>query len=717
MKAKFRLFCLTALLMLVNINSGLYAADKLSGKEEKKIRSLISKMSLEEKVSLLHGNSKFYVEAIPRLGIPELALSDGPHGVRAEINRDNWNYAGWTNDSSTYFPTGTALAASWNIDLARLRGEVLGEEARFRGKDILLGPGVNIIRSPLCGRNFEYMSEDPYLVAQMTTAYIQGLQSRDVAACVKHYIANNQETDRATVDVKMSDRALHEIYLPAFKAAVQEAGTYSIMTAYNKFRGFWCAENPYLLDSLMRQELGFDGIFVSDWNGTHSTLASARAGLDLEMGTDKPYNEYYFAQALIDAVRKGELPESLIDRKVAGILGLMMKLKIFDPAGRFEGSMNTPEHQQATYRSAAESIVLLKNEDNILPLDPAQLKSLAVIGDNAIRKHSFGGQSSEIKALYEVTPLEGLKNRAGAQFEIRFARGYQKSQRPSNRPDRALIDEAAALAAQCDAAVVMAGLNHDYDTESRDKPDMALPYGQLELIRAVVKANPKTIVVIIAGSAVDMAGFNYRVPGLLWAWYNGMEGGNALADVLLGKINPSGKMPFSLPVCLDQSNAHALGEFPGRNRQVDYFDDIFVGYRWFDTYNIAPLYPFGHGLSYTQFEYSKARVDKEEWSLDEKLRLSMVLSNTGRRDGAEVVQLYVSDPESELPRPLKELKAFQKVFLKAGESRELVFELPLGSLAYYNDIKQEWLLEPGLINCLLGSSSGDLRQQINIKVK
>ncbi|MDD4429808.1 MAG: glycoside hydrolase family 3 C-terminal domain-containing protein [Bacteroidales bacterium] len=714
MKAGLYYLCL--ILLLVNISGGLYAAEPLSKQEEKKIRSLISKMSLEEKVSLLHGNSKFYVEAIPRLGIPELALSDGPHGVRAEINRDNWNYAGWTNDSSTYFPTGTALAASWNPELARLRGEVLGEEARYRGKDILLGPGVNIIRSPLCGRNFEYMSEDPYLVAQMTTAYIQGLQSRDVAACVKHYIANNQETDRATVDVNMSDRALHEIYLPAFKAAVQEAGTYSIMTAYNKFRGFWCAENPYLLDSLMRRELGFEGIFVSDWNGTHSTLSSAKAGLDLEMGTDKPYNEYYFAQPLIDAVRNGELPGSLIDQKVAGVLRLMMKLKIFDPTKRFVGSMNTPEHQQATYRSAAESIVLLKNENNILPLDPAHVKSLAVIGDNATRKQSFGGQSSEIKALYEVTPLEGLKNRAEAQFEIRFAQGYQKSRQASNKPDWELINEAAALAAQCDVAVVMAGLNHDYDTESRDKPDLVLPYGQLELIRAVSKANPKTIVVIIAGSAVDMAGFNYRVPGLLWAWYNGMEGGNALADVLLGKVNPSGKMPFSLPVCLDQSNAHALGEFPGRDQQVDYFDDIFVGYRWFDTYDIAPLYPFGHGLSYTRFEYSELSVDKEEWNMDEKLRLSMVLSNTGRCDGAEVVQLYVSDPESELPRPQKELKAFQKVFLKAGERRELVFELALSDLAYYNDSKKEWLLEPGAIKCLLGSSSREIRQEITIKV-
>jgi beta-glucosidase len=714
MKAGFYHLCLV--LLFVNINGGLYAAGELSGREERKIRSIISKMSLEEKAGLLHGNSKFYVGAIPRLGIPELALSDGPHGVRAEINRDNWSYAGWTNDSSTYFPTGTALAATWNPDLACLRGEVLGEEARFRGKDILLGPGVNIIRSPLCGRNFEYMSEDPYLTAQMTTAYIRGLQSRDVAACVKHYLANNQETDRGSVDVYMSDRALHEIYLPAFKAAVQEAGTYSIMTAYNKFRGLWCAEHPYLLDSLMRQELGFDGIFVSDWNGTHSTLASAKAGLDLEMGTDKPYSEYYFAQPLIDAVRKGELPESLVDRKVAGILGLMMKLKIFDPAKRFEGSFNTPEHQQATYRSAAESIVLLKNDKGVLPLDATKIKSLAVIGDNATRKQSFGGQSSEIKALYEVTPLEGLKNRAKGRFEIRFAQGYEKSQRPSNRPDWALIDEAAALAAQCDAAVVMAGLNHDYDTESRDKPDMALPYGQLELIRAVVKANPNTVVVIIAGSAVDMAGFNYRVPGLLWAWYNGMEGGNALADVLLGEVNPSGKMPFSLPFCLDQSNAHALGEFPGRNRKVDYFDDIFVGYRWFDTYGIAPLYPFGHGLSYTQFEYSESRADKEEWSMNEKLRLSLVLSNTGRFDGAEVVQLYVSDPESELPRPQKELKAFQKVFLKAGESRELVFELPINNLAYYNDIKREWLLEPGTIKCLLGSSSRDIRQEISIKV-
>ena len=574
--------------------------DKEKVQMEKRIEKLIKKMTLEEKVGLLHGNSKFYVAGVERLGIPEWSLSDGPHGVRAEINRHDWAYAGWTNDSASYFPTGTAFAAAWNPELAYRRGEVLGEEARWRKKDVLLGPGVNIIRSPLCGRNFEYMSEDPYMNSVLAVAYIKGLQSRDVACSVKHFAVNNQETNRTTVDVECSERALREIYLPAFKAAVQEGGALTVMAAYNKFRGEFCAENNYLVRKILRNEWGFDGVYVTDWGAAHSTVPSMEAGLDLEMGTliDK-YEDWYYANPLIEAVKSGKIPMSLVDEKVGDVLRVMIKTNVLDPKKRFgPGSMNTKEHQQATYDAAAEAIVLLKNQNNLLPLDFSSIKSLAVIGDNATRKHSNGGLSSEIKAVYEVTPLEALRAKWGDKVDIRFAQGYEKLSTfvegsnngqssgtfsSKTQESDALLKEAVEVARTSDVALLVCGLNHDYDTESFDRLNMDIPYGQVELIQEVVKANPRTIVVMIAGSPLNMAAVDICSPAIVWAWFNGMEGGNALVDVLSGKVNPSGKMPFTTPVSLDQSPAHALGNFPGRDLKVNYEEDILVGYRWFDT--------------------------------------------------------------------------------------------------------------------------------------
>ena len=561
--------------------------DKEKVQMEKRIEKLIKKMTLEEKVGLLHGNSKFYVAGVERLGIPEWSLSDGPHGVRAEINRHDWAYAGWTNDSASYFPTGTAFAAAWNPELAYRRGEVLGEEARWRKKDVLLGPGVNIIRSPLCGRNFEYMSEDPYMNSVLAVAYIKGLQSRDVACSVKHFAVNNQETNRTTVDVECSERALREIYLPAFKAAVQEGGALTVMAAYNKFRGEFCAENNYLVRKILRNEWGFDGVYVTDWGAAHSTVPSMEAGLDLEMGTliDK-YEDWYYANPLIEAVKSGKIPMSLVDEKVGDVLRVMIKTNVLDPKKRFgPGSMNTKEHQQATYDAAAEAIVLLKNQNNLLPLDFSSIKSLAVIGDNATRKHSNGGLSSEIKAVYEVTPLEALRAKWGDKVDIRFAQGYEKLSTfvegsnngqssgtfsSKTQESDALLKEAVEVARTSDVALLVCGLNHDYDTESFDRLNMDIPYGQVELIQEVVKANPRTIVVMIAGSPLNMAAGDICSPAIVWAWFNGMEGGNALVDVLSGKVNPSGKMPFTTPVSLDQSPAHALGNFPGRDLKVTY---------------------------------------------------------------------------------------------------------------------------------------------------
>ena len=708
--------------------------DKEKVQMEKRIEKLIKKMTLEEKVGLLHGNSKFYVAGVERLGIPEWSLSDGPHGVRAEINRHDWAYAGWTNDSASYFPTGTAFAATWNPELAYRRGEVLGEEARWRKKDVLLGPGVNIIRSPLCGRNFEYMSEDPYMNSVLAVAYIKGLQSRDVACSVKHFAVNNQETNRTTVDVECSERALREIYLPAFKAAVQEGGALTVMAAYNKFRGEFCAENNYLVRKILRNEWGFDGVYVTDWGAAHSTVPSMEAGLDLEMGTliDK-YEDWYYANPLIEAVKSGKVPMSLVDEKVGDVLRVMIKTNVLDPKKRFgPGSMNTKEHQQATYDAAAEAIVLLKNQNNLLPLDFSSIKSLAVIGDNATRKHSNGGLSSEIKAVYEVTPLEALRAKWGDKVDIRFAQGYEKLSTfvegsnngqssgtfsSKTQESDALLKEAVEVARTSDVALLVCGLNHDYDTESFDRLNMDIPYGQVELIQEVVKANPRTIVVMIAGSPLNMAAVDICSPAIVWAWFNGMEGGNALVDVLSGKVNPSGKMPFTTPVSLDQSPAHALGNFPGRDLKVNYEEDILVGYRWFDTKGLPVVYPFGYGLSYTTFNYSNLNTDKKTYDQADTIQATFTLTNTGDREGAEVAQLYVSDPVCSVMRPVKELKGFKKVFLKPGESRRITLDIPVSSLAFYSEAQSQFVVEPGEFILQLGASASDIKQKISVEVK
>lgn len=708
--------------------------DKEKVQMEKRIEKLIKKMTLEEKVGLLHGNSKFYVAGVERLGIPEWSLSDGPHGVRAEINRHDWAYAGWTNDSASYFPTGTAFAAAWNPELAYRRGEVLGEEARWRKKDVLLGPGVNIIRSPLCGRNFEYMSEDPYMNSVLAVAYIKGLQSRDVACSVKHFAVNNQETNRTTVDVECSERALREIYLPAFKAAVQEGGALTVMAAYNKFRGEFCAENNYLVRKILRNEWGFDGVYVTDWGAAHSTVPSMEAGLDLEMGTliDK-YEDWYYANPLIEAVKSGKIPMSLVDEKVGDVLRVMIKTNVLDPKKRFgPGSMNTKEHQQATYDAAAEAIVLLKNQNNLLPLDFSLIKSLAVIGDNATRKHSNGGLSSEIKAVYEVTPLEALRAKWGDKVDIRFAQGYEKLSTfvegsnngqssgtfsSKTQESDALLKEAVEVARTSDVALLVCGLNHDYDTESFDRLNMDIPYGQVELIQEVVKANPRTIVVMIAGSPLNMAAVDICSPAIVWAWFNGMEGGNALVDVLSGKVNPSGKMPFTTPVSLDQSPAHALGNFPGRDLKVNYEEDILVGYRWFDTKGLPVVYPFGYGLSYTTFNYSNLNTDKKTYDQADTIQATFTLTNTGDREGAEVAQLYVSDPVCSVMRPVKELKGFKKVFLKPGESRRITLDIPVSSLAFYSEAQSQFVVEPGEFILQLGASASDIKQRISVEVK
>lgn len=695
---------------------------------EEKIRVMISQMTLQEKVSLLHGNSKFYVSGIKRLGIPEWALSDGPHGVRAEINRDNWAYAGWTNDSATCFPPGTALAATWNTKLAFQRGLVLGEEARSRNKDVLLGPGINIIRSPLCGRNFEYMSEDPLLISKMSVAYIKAVQSKDVAVSVKHWLANNQEENRVTVDVTMSERALREIYLPGFKASITEGGALTVMAAYNKFRGDWCSENEYLNRQILRKELGFKGVLMTDWSAAHTTVKAALTGLDLEMGTDiKDYNEWYFANPLIKAVEDGKVPMAVVDEKVANVLRVMIKTKMFDESTRVKGKMNTPEHQRAAYNDAVEAAVLLQNDGNLLPINFNKIRSIAIIGDNATRTHCGGGLSSEIKTLYEVTPLDALRKKFGATVKINFAQGYVKQstfkegvnsgQTNTGNVDWSLIDEAVKAAGESEVVVIFGGLNHDFDTESSDKQNMDLPYGQDVLIREVAKANPNTVVVIIAGSPVKLSGIVHRVPSILWAWFGGMEAGNAVADLLSGKVNPSGKLPFTLPVSLDQSPAHALGNYPGRDLKVNYEEDILVGYRWFDTKKIVPQFPFGYGLSYSEFSISNFITDKTSYSKGETIRATCTIKNTGSRYGAEVAQVYVSDPVCSVMRAAKELKAFDKIFLQPGESKTVELNIKVADLAFYDEVKRAWNVEAGEFILHIGNSSRNISKSVKIMVK
>lgn len=568
----------------------------------------------------------------------------------------------------------------------------------------------------------------------LAVAYIKGLQSRDVACSVKHFAVNNQETNRTTVDVECSERALREIYLPAFKAAVQEGGALTVMAAYNKFRGEFCAENNYLVRKILRNEWGFDGVYVTDWGAAHSTVPSMEAGLDLEMGTliDK-YEDWYYANPLIEAVKSGKIPMSLVDEKVGDVLRVMIKTNVLDPKKRFgPGSMNTKEHQQATYDAAAEAIVLLKNQNNLLPLDFSSIKSLAVIGDNATRKHSNGGLSSEIKAVYEVTPLEALRAKWGDKVDIRFAQGYEKLSTfvegsnngqssgtfsSKTQESDALLKEAVEVARTSDVALLVCGLNHDYDTESFDRLNMDIPYGQVELIQEVVKANPRTIVVMIAGSPLNMAAVDICSPAIVWAWFNGMEGGNALVDVLSGKVNPSGKMPFTTPVSLDQSPAHALGNFPGRDLKVNYEEDILVGYRWFDTKGLPVVYPFGYGLSYTTFNYSNLNTDKKTYDQADTIQATFTLTNTGDREGAEVAQLYVSDPVCSVMRPVKELKGFKKVFLKPGESRRITLDIPVSSLAFYSEAQSQFVVEPGEFILQLGASASDITQRISVEVK
>lgn len=821
---------------------------------EKQIQALLEEMTPAEKVNMCHAVTKFTSGGVPRLGIPPLSMSDGPHGVREEIAADSWDAVGGDQDYATYLPTGTALAATWNRECARLFGEVLGAEARDRGKDVILGPGVNMVRSPLCGRNFEYYGEDPYQAGELAAEAIQGIQSQGTAACVKHYALNSQELRRHEVNATCSERALRELYLPAFESAVVKGGAMTLMGAYNRFRGQKCCQNDYLLNQILKKEWGFDGVVISDWAGVTDTFEAARNGMDIEMGTGEEYHNYYLADPFLRAVENGEIEMAVLDDKVRRILRLMFRLGVIgDGSRRPAGERNTPAHQAAARAIASEAITLLKNEKSLLPLDAGKIRRLLVVGDNADCRHHFGGHSSAVKALYEVTPLEGLKRLLeGSGVEIRSFRGYPvgsgaglpipsslmgivdagagtrgwsceiyDNHRRIGEPVRSLPlespefdpakdlpeelrgkdfgvmikgvltpkkseawtfvldgcsqaclgcegvnfvenckseenvcgtatlpleagrsykleipvnihvgvpiypvrltavpggvgaadvkdEELFAAAREADAVLFFGGLNHTFDAEGSDRKDMALHDGQNELISALAGINPRLAVVLVGGSPVEMPWID-EVPAVVQMWYAGMEAGNAIADVLFGRVNPSGKLPFTFPKRLADSPAHALNDY--QPLICHYAEDLLMGYRWFDTKQIEPLFPFGHGLSYTAFEYGEPMVETDGG----EVVVRMKLANVGNRFGRETVQLYIAPPKSAFLRPAQELKGFAKVALEPGESREVEIRLNARSFAIYHPDKREWFVEPGRYLLRLGASSRDIRREIAVE--
>lgn len=697
---------------------------------EARVKDALSRMTLEEKVALCHAQSKFSSAGVPRLGIPELWMSDGPHGVRAEINWNDWGYANWTNDSITAFPALTCLAATWNPDMSAKYGKAIGEEARYREKDVLLGPGVNIYRTPMNGRNFEYMGEDPYLASVMCVPYIQELQKNGVAACVKHYALNNQELWRGHIDVNLSDRALHEIYLPAFKAAVEEGGAWSIMGAYNKIRGQHACHNDFALNKILKGDWKFDGCVITDWGGAHDTYEAAVNGLDIEMGSYTngltsesafTYNDYYLANPYLQMLKDGKVPMSTIDDKASRILRLIFRTAM--NRQKPYGSVATEEHYAAAREIGNEGIVLLKNAPVVkkgaplLPIDAAKYQNILVVGDNAVRLLNQGGGSSELKVKDMVSPLDGL--RAAYGDKVAYAKGYAAGRPMYGRADEipqnvvdSLRAEAVEMAKKADLVILVGGLNknHFQDCEGGDRLEYGLPFGQDELIEALLGVNKNLVLVLLSGNAVEMPWVS-RVPAIVQGWYLGSMGGKSLADILSGAVNPSGKLPFSFPARLKDCGAHAFDElsYPGDSIKQEYKEDILVGYRWHDTKKIPALFPFGHGLSYTTFTYGKPVASAKTMAADGTLTVTVAVKNTGSIAGKEIVQLYIGDDKCSVLRPVKELKHFAKVALAPGEEKNVTFTLTPDDLKFYDEASAAWKYESGKFKAYVCASSADVR--------
>ncbi len=741
MKAKSVLLGLSLVALPVLAQTPVYLDD--SKPVEERVEDALSRMTLEEKIAVTHAQSKFCSPGVARLGIPEFWMTDGPHGIRPEVLWDEWDQAGWTNDSCVAFPALTCLAATWDTDMSMLYGKSIGEEARYRNKTVLLGPGVNIYRTPLNGRNFEYMGEDPYLAGRMVVPYVQGVQQNGVAACVKHYALNNQEVNRHTTNVIVDDRALYEIYLPAFKAAVQEGKAWSIMGAYNLYKGQHACHNQYLLNDILKGEWGFDGVVVSDWGGVHDTDQAITNGLDMEFGSwtdglsngaSNAYDNYYLADPYLERIQSGKAGTKELDDKVRRILRLAFRTTM--DRNRPYGAMRSPEHYDAARKIGEAGIVLLQNNGNLLPIDLAKTKKIAVIGENAVKMMTVGGGSSSLKVQREISPLDGIRNRVGNRAEVVYARGYvgdasgeyngvvSGQNLKDDRSPEELIAEAVRVAGEADYVIFIGGLNKSahQDCEDSDRTGLGLPYGQDRVITELVKANQNLVVINVSGNAVAMPWIK-EVPAVLQAWFLGSEAGNAIAAVLMGDVNPSGKLPFTFPARLEDVPAHQLGEYPGSEKVGDivnekYNESIFVGYRWADKQKKAkPLFPFGHGLSYTTFEYGKPVADKKTMTADDTITFTVTVKNTGDREGQEVVQLYISDKKSSLPRPVKELKGFRKVKLAPGEEQKVSFTVAKDALSFFDDAKHEWVAEPGKFEAVIAASAADIRGVVPFELR
>lgn len=741
MKAKSVLLGLSLVALPVLAQTPVYLDD--SKPVEERVEDALSRMTLEEKIAVTHAQSKFCSPGVARLGIPEFWMTDGPHGIRPEVLWDEWDQAGWTNDSCVAFPALTCLAATWDTDMSMLYGKSIGEEARYRNKTVLLGPGVNIYRTPLNGRNFEYMGEDPYLAGCMVVPYVQGVQQNGVAACVKHYALNNQEVNRHTTNVIVDDRALYEIYLPAFKAAVQEGKAWSIMGAYNLYKGQHACHNQYLLNDILKGEWGFDGVVVSDWGGVHDTDQAITNGLDMEFGSwtdglsngaSNAYDNYYLADPYLERIQSGKAGTKELDDKVRRILRLAFRTTM--DRNRPYGAMRSPEHYDAARKIGEAGIVLLQNNGNLLPIDLAKTKKIAVIGENAVKMMTVGGGSSSLKVQREISPLDGIRNRVGNRAEVVYARGYvgdasgeyngvvSGQNLKDGRSPEELIAEAVRVAGEADYVIFIGGLNKSahQDCEDSDRTGLGLPYGQDRVITELVKTNQNLVVVNVSGNAVAMPWIK-EVPAVLQAWFLGSEAGNAIAAVLMGDVNPSGKLPFTFPARLEDVPAHQLGEYPGSEKVGDivnekYNEGIFVGYRWADKQKKAkPLFPFGHRLSYTTFEYGKPVADKKTMTADDTITFTVTVKNTGDREGQEVVQLYISDKKSSLPRPVKELKGFRKVKLAPGEEQKVSFTVAKDALSFFDDAKHEWVAEPGKFEAVIAASAADIRGVVPFELR
>ncbi len=721
---------------------------------EQRIEDALSRMTLDEKIAVIHAQSKFSSPGVKRLGFPDLWTDDGPHGVRPDVLWDEWVQAGQTNDSCVAFPALTCLAATWNPDMASIYGISLGEEALYRKKNVILGPGVNINRTPFGGRNFEYMGEDPYLASQMVVPYVRGLQSLGVASCVKHYALNNDEEYRHQVNVVVSDRALHEIYLPAFKAAVQKGGAWAIMGAYNLYKNQHNCHNEILLNKILKHDWGFDGVVISDWGGCHDTDEAVKNGLDLEFGTwtdgltmgaTNAYDNYYLADAYKKLIKEGKYTTKELDEKVRRVLRLFFRTTM--QRNKPFGFLCSESHYDAALKIAQEGIVLLKNEkmkgENapLLPINPSKPTRILVVGENAIKMMTVGGGSSSLKVQHEILPLDGINSKLpspigeGQEVRLDYARGYIGDTIQSfdgvtvgrslyeTRSAAELKTEALEKAKQADVVIFIGGLNKSnyQDSEGHDRNQYELPYGQNELIESLVAVNPRLVYVNISGNAVAMPWIN-KVPAVVQGWFLGSEAGKAIASVLFGEANPSGKLPFTWYANLNQCGAHATGSYPGTWRDghqiidEEYKEDIFVGYRWTDKQKEKPLFAFGHGLSYTTFKIGKAKVDKQRITPDETVTFTVDVTNTGSLAGAETIQLYIRDLKSSLPRPVKELKGFSKVYLAPGATQQVSITIDKSALSFYDDRVGEWVAEPGDFEALIGTASDKITSTVKFSL-